>query len=45
MAELSFNMEEFILAVQASINLQTILNEEIGNGVHIYVGGLSLCIT
>jgi hypothetical protein len=38
-----FNMDELILTVQTSVNLQTILNEEIGDGVHVYSGGLALC--
>ncbi|KAK9328270.1 hypothetical protein V1520DRAFT_328417 [Lipomyces starkeyi] len=44
-AEHAFNMEELILTFQTLINLQTILNEEIGDGIHLYAGGLSLCNT
>ncbi|KAE9367245.1 hypothetical protein N431DRAFT_495533 [Stipitochalara longipes BDJ] len=44
-AEHAFTMEELMLTVQTSVNLQTILNEEIGNGIHLYSGGLALCNT
>jgi hypothetical protein len=44
-AEHAFNMEELILTVQTLINLQTILNEEIENRIHLYAGGLGLCNT
>lgn len=43
MADHAYNMEELILIVQTIINLETILNEEIGDGIQIYAGGLSLC--
>ena len=36
-------MEELILTIQTLINLQTILSEEIGDGIHLYAGGLGLC--
>ncbi|KAH6669808.1 hypothetical protein B0J14DRAFT_671429, partial [Halenospora varia] len=42
-AEHALNVEELILTVQTLINLQTILNEEIGDGIHLYAGGLGLC--
>jgi hypothetical protein len=38
-------MEELILIVQTLINLQTIMNEEIGDGIRLYAGGLGLCHT
>jgi len=44
-AEHAFNVEEWILTLQTLTNLQTILNEEIGDGIHLYAGGLSLCNT
>jgi hypothetical protein len=44
-AENAFNTEELILTVQTLINFQTILNEEIGDGIHLYAGGLGLCNT
>jgi hypothetical protein len=44
-AEDAFNMEELILTIQTLLNLQTILNEDVGDGVHLYAGGLSLCNT
>ncbi len=44
-AEDAFNDEELILTAQTAINLQTILNEDIGGGVHLYAGGLALCQT
>jgi hypothetical protein len=43
--EHAFSMEELNLAVQALTNLQTILNEEIGNGSSLYAGGLVFCNT
>jgi hypothetical protein len=43
--ELAFNMQELVLTVQALTNLQTILNEEIGDGIHLYSGGLDFCNT
>ncbi|EXJ82580.1 hypothetical protein A1O3_06393 [Capronia epimyces CBS 606.96] len=42
-AEHTINIEELILTVQTIINLQTILGEEVKDGVHLYAGGLSLC--
>ncbi|KAH8663395.1 hypothetical protein BGZ60DRAFT_411213 [Tricladium varicosporioides] len=39
------NMEELILTVQTIINLQAVLNEEIGDGIYLYLGGMSLCDT
>ncbi|KAF4631364.1 hypothetical protein G7Y89_g6759 [Cudoniella acicularis] len=44
-AEHAFNMDEVILTVQTLINLQTILDEEIGDGIHLYAAGLGLCNT
>jgi len=44
-AEHAFNMGELILTVQTLINLETILTEEIGDGIHLYAGGLGLCNT
>jgi hypothetical protein len=43
--EKAFNMEELVLTVQTTINLQTIVNEDIGNGMHIYAAGFALCNT
>ncbi|KAK9252678.1 hypothetical protein V1507DRAFT_436037 [Lipomyces tetrasporus] len=37
--------KELISTVETLINLQTILNEEIGDGVQLYAGGLGLCNT
>ena len=37
------NLEELGMTVQTLINLRTILNEEIGDGIHLYASGLSLC--
>ncbi|KEF55877.1 uncharacterized protein A1O9_07457 [Exophiala aquamarina CBS 119918] len=42
-AESTFNIEEYILTIQTIINLQTILNTEIENRIHLYSGGLGLC--
>jgi len=36
-------MEELILTVQTLIVLQTILNQEVDDGIHLYAGGLALC--
>lgn len=36
-------MEELFLTIQTITNLQTILNEEIGSGFHLYAGGWGLC--
>ena len=44
-AEHALNLEELILTVQTLINLRTILTEEIGDGIHLYSSGLSLCNT
>lgn len=44
-AEAAFNMEEIMLTVSTSNNLQTILLEEIGEDHHIYSAGLGLCNT
>ena len=44
-AESAFNIEELILTVQTLVNLQTILSEEIGDGIHLYAGALGLCNT
>jgi hypothetical protein len=41
--EHTFNVEELLLTIETSINLQTILHEDTGDGVHLYVGGLALC--
>ncbi|KAK9234997.1 hypothetical protein V1525DRAFT_452332 [Lipomyces kononenkoae] len=38
-----FNVEELLLTIQTITNLQTILNEEIGGGIHLYTGGWGLC--
>ncbi|RFU34735.1 hypothetical protein B7463_g1620, partial [Scytalidium lignicola] len=43
MADHPFNFDELILTIQTITNLQTILNEEIGDGIHLYAGGLGLC--
>ncbi|KAH8703840.1 hypothetical protein BGW36DRAFT_287451 [Talaromyces proteolyticus] len=44
-AEHMFNVEEVLLLVNTSINLQTILMKEIGDENKIYSGGLELCNT
>ena len=44
-AEHEFNTEELILTIQTLINIQAILNEEIGNRIHLYACGLGLCNT
>ncbi|KAF8863900.1 hypothetical protein BDZ45DRAFT_582934 [Acephala macrosclerotiorum] len=44
-AEAAFNMEEIMLTVGTSNNLQTILLEEVREDHHIYSGGLGLCNT
>jgi hypothetical protein len=36
-------MDELLLTVKTSITFQTILNEEIGNGVPLYASGLIIC--
>jgi len=41
--EHTFNIEEILLTVQALLNLQTILSEELGSKNLLYVGGLRLC--
>lgn len=43
--EQDFNMEELMLTVNASVNLQTILDEEVPDEDHLYSGGLGLCHT
>jgi hypothetical protein len=45
MAENPFDIKELILAIQAVNNLQTLLMGQIGDGVHLYSGGLTLCNT
>jgi hypothetical protein len=42
-AEHGINVEELILTVQAIINLQMVLDKEVGDGVWLYSGGLGLC--
>ncbi|KAH8587724.1 hypothetical protein B0O99DRAFT_747318 [Bisporella sp. PMI_857] len=37
------DIEELILTVQTLIVLQTTLNQEVGDGIHLYAGGLNLC--
>ncbi|KAJ9614600.1 hypothetical protein H2200_002737 [Cladophialophora chaetospira] len=44
-AEQVFNLEEVMLTVKTSINLQTILTEEVSAEEHLYSGGLGLCHT
>jgi len=41
--EHAFSMDELILTIQTAVNLQTIIKEEIGDGVHLYSGGFALC--
>lgn len=41
--EQMINLDEFFLTIQTVSNLQTILNEEIGSGVHLYNGGWVIC--
>jgi hypothetical protein len=45
MEEDPFDIEELALTIQAAKNLQTLLMDEIGDGVHLYSGGLILCNT
>lgn len=42
-SEQAFNLEEVVLAVKTSINLQTILTEEIHAKDQLYSGALGLC--
>jgi hypothetical protein len=43
--EVIFDKDELILTVQALVNLQTLLNEEIGDGTPLYSGGVAFCHT
>jgi hypothetical protein len=43
--EVIFDKDELILTVQALVNLQTLLNEEIGDGMPMYSGGVAFCHT
>jgi hypothetical protein len=45
MEEDPFDIEELALTIQAANNLQTLLMDEIGDGAHLYSGGLILCNT
>jgi hypothetical protein len=44
-AEHAFNIDELMLTVQTLINLQAILDEEIGASIYLYSCGLGLCNT
>jgi hypothetical protein len=43
--EVVFDKDELILTVKASVNLQTLLNEEIGDGIPLYSSGVAFCHT
>lgn len=43
--EVIFEKDELFVTVQALINLQTLLNEERGDGNPIYAGGVAFCHT
>ncbi|TAQ87791.1 hypothetical protein B7494_g3891 [Chlorociboria aeruginascens] len=42
-AEHAFNIDELLLTIHAALDLQTILNDEIGDIKPLYAGGLGLC--
>ncbi|KAI0123778.1 hypothetical protein BJ170DRAFT_687030 [Xylariales sp. AK1849] len=41
----ALDKEDLLLTIQTLINLEMILNEEIGDGIHLYAGEMGLCDT
>jgi hypothetical protein len=43
--DIPVDLDELMLTIQAVYNLQTLVTEEIGDGIQLYSGGLNICNT